>query len=113
MKIREFAERDLPLGYFDVDELQISAYKKGYSKGYKDGACDLIKSANPKTANVNDGVKYITELYAIQNVETGNMTFSARGGGYQDFEAALKKLNKLGEGHVIRTFRLVEETDKT
>ena len=113
MEIRELAKCDLPIGYFNVDELQISAYEKGYNKGYKDGACDLIKSANPKTANVNDGVKYITELYAIQNVKTGHMTFSARGGGYQDFEAALKKLEKLGEGHVIRTFRLVEEIDKT
>ena len=50
MKIRELAERDLPLGYFDVDELQISAYKKGYSKGYKDGACDLIKKCKSKNS---------------------------------------------------------------
>jgi len=113
MKIREFAKRDLPLGYINVDELQILAYKKGYRRGYEDCISDLSTSKNPQTVNVNDGVKYITELYAIQNVETGHMTFSARGGGYQDFEAARKKLNKLGEGHVIRTFRLVEETDKT
>ena len=113
MRIRELAKRDLPLGYFNIDELQISAYKKGYRRGYEDCIFDSTTSENPKTVNVNDGVKYITELYAIQNVNTGNMTFSARGGGYQDFEAARKKLNKLGEGHVIRTFRLVEETDKT
>ena len=113
MRIKELVKRDLPLGYFNVDELQISAYKKGYRRGYEDCIFDSTISENPKTVNVNDGVKYITELYAIQNVKTGHMTFSARGGGYQDFEAALKKLNKLGEGHVIRTFRLVEETDKT
>lgn len=36
-------------------------------------------------------------LYAIENINTGEITFNARGGAYQDKEAAYKKMCRMGQ----------------
>ena len=35
--------------------------------------------------------------YAIENINTGEITFNARGGAYQDKEAAYKKMCRMGQ----------------
>ena len=43
-------------------------------------------------------------LYGIENIHTGEITFNARGGAYQDKNAAYRKMAELG----IKEHRLVE-----
>lgn len=75
---------------------------------------ELIKSIN-YIAKVIDKMK--TEqlarvnrpevLYAIENINTGEITFNARGGAYQDKEAAYKKMCHMGQNeHRIVEYRL-------
>lgn len=75
---------------------------------------ELIKSIN-YIAKVIDKMK--TEqlarvnrpkvLYAIENINTGEITFNARGGAYQDKEAAYKKMCRMGQNeHRIVEYRL-------
>ena len=46
-------------------------------------------------------------LYAIENINTGEITFNARGGAYQDKEAAYKKMCRMGQDdHRIVKYRL-------
>lgn len=46
-------------------------------------------------------------LYAIENINTGEITFNARGGAYQDIEAAYKKMCRMGQNdHRIVKYRL-------
>lgn len=46
-------------------------------------------------------------LYAIENINTGEITFNARGGAYQDKEAAYKKMCRMGQNeHRIVEYRL-------
>lgn len=46
-------------------------------------------------------------LYAIENINTGKITFNARGGAYQDKEAAYKKMCRMGQNeHRIVEYRL-------
>lgn len=46
-------------------------------------------------------------LYAIENINTGKITFNARGGAYQDKEAAYKKMCRMGQDdHRIVKYRL-------
>lgn len=46
-------------------------------------------------------------LYAIENINTGEITFNARGGAYQDKEAAYKKMCRMGQNdHRIVKYRL-------
>ena len=75
---------------------------------------ELIKSIN-YIAKVIDKMK--TEqlarvnrpevLYAIENINTGEITFNSRGGAYQDKEAAYKKMCHMGQNeHRIVEYRL-------
>lgn len=51
-----------------------------------------------------------TELYAIKNINTGEIIFNARGGAYKDKEAALNKIKKLGsQNHCLLRYELVNE----
>ena len=46
-------------------------------------------------------------LYAIENINTGKITFNARGDAYQDKEAAYKKMCRMGQDdHRIVKYRL-------
>lgn len=46
-------------------------------------------------------------LYAIENINTGEITFNSRGGAYQDKEAAYKKMCHMGQNeHRIVEYRL-------
>lgn len=61
---------------------------------------------------VNEIIDYINDkennnpevLYAIKNIETGEIIFNARGGAYQNKEAAISKCLELGQ----ETHKLVE-----
>jgi len=49
-------------------------------------------------------------LYAIKNIETGEIIFNARGGAYQNKEAAISKCLELGqETHKLVEYKLSEE----
>ena len=67
---------------------------------------------------VNEIIDYINKkennnpevLYAIKNIETGEIIFNARGGAYQNKEAAISKWLELGqEAHRLVEYRLNEE----
>lgn len=75
---------------------------------------DLVKAIN-ETAKIIHEIK--TEqsatvnrpevLYAIENINTGEITFNARSGAYQDKEAAYKKMCCMGQNeHRIVEYRL-------
>ena len=61
---------------------------------------------------INEIIDYINNevekrpkvLYGIENIHTGEITFNARGGAYQDKNAAYRKMTELG----IKEHRLVE-----
>ena len=61
---------------------------------------------------INEIIDYINNevekrpkvLYGIENIHTGEITFNARGGAYQDKNAAYRKMVELG----IKEHRLVE-----
>ena len=61
---------------------------------------------------INEIIDYINNevekrpkvLYGIENIHTGEITFNARGGAYQDKNAAYRKMAELG----IKEHRLVE-----
>lgn len=65
---------------------------------------DLVEAIN-ETAKIIHKIK--TEqlarvnrpevLYAIENINTGEITFNARGGAYQDKETAYKKMCRMGQ----------------
>ena len=82
---------------------------------------DLEKTMQDLVEVINETVKIIhkikTEqlatvnrpevLYAIENINTGEITFNARGGAYQDKEAAYKKMCRMGQNdHRIVKYRL-------
>lgn len=50
-----------------------------------------------------------TELYAIENITTGEIIFNARGGCYRDKEAAKRKVKELGMNYRIVKYRLTCE----
>lgn len=67
---------------------------------------------------VNEIIDYINKkennnpesLYAIKNIETGEIIFNARGGAYQNKEAAISKCLELGqETHKIVEYKLRDE----
>ena len=67
---------------------------------------------------VNEIIDYINKkennnpelLYAIKNIETGEIIFNARGGAYQNKEAAISKCLELGqETHKIVGYKLRDE----
>ena len=67
---------------------------------------------------VNEIIDYINKkennnpesLYAIKNNETGEIIFNARGGAYQNKEAAISKCLELGqETHKLVEYKLSEE----
>lgn len=67
---------------------------------------------------VNEIIDYINKkennnpesLYAIKNIETGEIIFNARGGAYQNKEAAINKCLELGqETHKIVEYKLRDE----
>lgn len=43
-------------------------------------------------------------LYAIENINTGEITFNARGGAYRNVLDAIKKMQKMGQNE----YRIVE-----
>lgn len=43
-------------------------------------------------------------LYAIENINTGEITFNARGGAYRNVLDAIKKMHKMGQNE----YRIVE-----
>lgn len=46
-------------------------------------------------------------LYAVENINTGEILFNSRGGAYQDKEAAYKKMCRMGQNnHRIVEYRL-------
>lgn len=46
-------------------------------------------------------------LYAIENINTGNITFNARGGCYRNVFDAIEKMHKIGQNeHRIVEYRL-------
>ena len=61
---------------------------------------------------INEIIDYINNevekrpkvLYGIENIHTGEITFNARGGAYQDKNAAYRKMAELG----VKEHRLVE-----
>lgn len=54
-------------------------------------------------------VKRPTELYAIENITTGEIIFNARGGCYREKEAVKRKVEKLGTNYRIVKYRLTCE----
>ena len=67
---------------------------------------------------VNEIIDYINKkennnpesLYAIKNIETGEIIFNARGGADQNKEAAISKCLELGqETHKLVEYKLSEE----
>ena len=54
-------------------------------------------------------IKRPTELYAIENITTGEIIFNARGGCYRDKEAAKRKVKELGMNYRIVKYRLTCE----
>lgn len=54
-------------------------------------------------------IKRPTELYAIENISTGEIIFNARGGCYRDKEAAKRKVKELGMNYRIVKYRLTCE----
>lgn len=49
-------------------------------------------------------IKRPTELYAIENMTTGEIIFNARGGCYRDKEAVKRKVKELG----AKNYRIVK-----
>lgn len=74
---------------------------------------NLIEAINEMTKVIN---KIRTEqlakvnrpevLYGIENINTGEITFNARSGAYQDKKAALKKIAKLGNEYRIAKYKI-------
>ena len=54
-------------------------------------------------------IKRPTELYAIENITTGEIIFNARGGCYREKEAAKRKVKELGMNYRIVKYRLTCE----
>lgn len=52
-------------------------------------------------------IKRPTELYAIENITTGEIIFNARGGCYKHTDEAETKLRKLGNGYKIVKYKLI------
>ncbi len=52
-------------------------------------------------------IKRPTELYAIENMTTGEIIFNARGGCYRHIDEAKIKLRKLGNGYKIVKYKLI------
>ena len=52
-------------------------------------------------------VKRPTELYAIEDIATGEIIFNARGGCYRQIDEAKTKLRKLGDGYKIVKYKLI------
>ena len=52
-------------------------------------------------------IKRPTELYAIENITTGEIIFNARGGCYRQIDEAKTKLRKLGDGYKIVKYKLI------
>ena len=52
-------------------------------------------------------VKRPTELYAIEDITTGEIIFNARGGCYRHIDEAKIKLRKLGNGYKIVKYKLI------
>lgn len=52
-------------------------------------------------------IKRPIELYAIENIKTGEIIFNARGGCYKHIDEAKTKLRKLGDGYEIVKYKLV------
>jgi len=52
-------------------------------------------------------VKRPTELYAIEDITTGEIIFNARGGCYRHIDEAKIKLRKLGDGYKIVKYKLI------
>lgn len=52
-------------------------------------------------------VKRPTELYAIEDIVTGEIIFNARGGCYRQIDEAKTKLRKLGDGYKIVKYKLI------
>lgn len=50
-----------------------------------------------------------TELYAIENITSGEIIFNARGGCYKEKEAAERKVKELGMNYRIVKYRLTCE----
>lgn len=49
----------------------------------------------------------IDKLFAIKNINTGEIIFNARGGAYHTYDAALKKRERLGEDdYKVVTYKL-------
>ena len=61
---------------------------------------------------INEIIDYINNevekrpkvLYGVENIHTGKITFNARGGAYQDKNAACRKMVELG----VKDHRVVE-----
>lgn len=54
-------------------------------------------------------IKRPTELYAIENMITGEIIFNARGGCYREKEAVKRKVKELGTNYRIVKYRLTCE----
>lgn len=52
-------------------------------------------------------IKRPTELYAIEDIKTGEIIFNARGGCYKHIDEARTKLRKLGNGYQIVKYKLI------
>ena len=55
-------------------------------------------------------IKRPTELYAIENMTTGEIIFNARGGCYKEKEVAKRKVKELGTNYRIVKYRLTCES---
>ena len=69
----------------------------------------IVDKINELVIYVNkngDFVKRPMVLYAVENIKTGAIIFNARGSGYQDKDAAIRKCKELGEGHRLVEYKL-------
>ena len=69
----------------------------------------IVDKINELVTYVNkngDSVKRPMVLYAVENIKTVAIIFNARGSGYQDKDAAIRKCKELGEGHRLVEYKL-------
>lgn len=84
---------------------------KGYLHGYNDAQKAYTYDLIPEVAKSQPNSKVV--LYGLQNINSGEIVFSARGGAYQDIDAAMRKQKALGKDYRIVTYLLSEPVKQT
>ena len=77
---------------------------KNAEDALKDLVCNYVSQKKIIDYINNEVEKRPKVLYGIENIHTGEITFNARGGAYQDKNAAYRKMAELG----VKEYRLVE-----